>query len=295
MSPTWTRRQLLLGTFGALAGCAPSRVDGPVNRPSFGPRSFAEIEERVGGRVGVLALDTGTGRQLAHRPDERFAMCSTFKWVLAAAVLARVDRGELSLDDRVSYRSTDLIEHAPVTREHVAEGAMTVDALAQAAVTVSDNTAANLLLAKTDGPAGLTEFVRALGDTVTRLDRNEPTLNDNAPGDPRDTTSPRAMAALMHQLLCGDTLSVASRERLLRWLRACETGKDRLRAGLPEGWTVGDKTGTGRRGSVNDIAIAWPPGRPPILISAYLSDSDADARILVGGHADIGRLVTQQR
>ncbi|HVJ88508.1 MAG TPA: class A beta-lactamase [Labilithrix sp.] len=293
MNTIWTRRQLLHGALGTLAtACAPARVAGPVPSPSS--KSFAEIEERVGGRVGVFARDTGTGRELTHRPDERFAMCSTFKWVLAAAVLARVDRGELSLDDRIPYGPSDLIEHAPITSKHVAEGAMTVDALAQAAVTVSDNTAANLLLAKIDGPAGLTSFVRALGDTVTRLDRTELTLNDNEPNDPRDTTSPRAMVTLMHRLLCQSALTAESRERLLRWLRACDTGKNRLRAGLPERWTAGDKTGTGQRGSVNDVAIAWPPGRAPILIAAYLSDGNADLEVLEAAHADIGRLVAQQ-
>lgn len=293
MSPIWTRRQLLCGTLGALAACAPSRVAGPSG-PSSGARSLREIEKSVGGRVGVFALDTGTGRQLASRPDERFAMCSTFKWVLAAAVLARVDRGALSLEDRVAYGPGDLIEHAPVTRAHVTEGALTVGSLAEAAVTVSDNTAANLLLTTVDGPAGLTRFIRAHGDDVTRLDRNEPTLNENAPGDRRDTTSPRAMASLMRQLLVGDRLSAASRERLLGWLRACETGKDRLRAGLPPGWTVADKTGSGERGSVNDVAIVWPPGRPPILIAAYLSDGDAGVETLARAHAEIGRLVAQE-
>lgn len=295
MSPTWTRRQLLRGTLGTLAAaCDPSRVAGPVKGPKSGARSFGEIEASVGGRVGVFAFDTGTGRQLAHRPDERFAMCSTFKWVLAAAVLGRVDRGELSLGDRVPYGANDLIEHAPVTGERVRDGAMTVDALAEAAVTVSDNTAANLLLAKVDGPAGLTRFSRSFGDTVTRLDRDEPTLNDNTPGDPRDKTSPRAMATLMRRLLLDDGLSAASRERLLGWLRACETGKDRLRAGLPVGWTVADKTGTGQRGSVNDVAIAWPPDRPPVVIAAYLSDSEAELDMLARAHAEIGRLVAHQ-
>ena len=262
MIRTWTRRHLLLSTFGTLAtACAPSRV---AAVPASAPRSIAEIEARVGGRVGVFALDTGTGRQLAYQPDERFAMCSTFKWVLAAAVLARVDRAELALPERVTYSQADLLEHAPATREHVAEGFMTVDALARAAVTVSDNTAANLLLAKIGGPAGFTQFVRSLGDPVTRLDRDEETLNTNdLLGDPRDTTSPRAMVGLMRRVLCGDVLSPPSHERLLGWLRACETGHNRLRAGLPQGWIVGDKTGSGGHCTVNDVAIAWPPGRAP--------------------------------
>jgi beta-lactamase class A len=290
-----TRRDFLLGSVGALVvACAPSGVAEPAAVPTGEPRSVSEIEKKVGGRVGVLALDTGTGREMAHRADERFAMCSTFKWVLAAAILVRVDRGEMSLEDRVSYREADLLEYAPATREHVAEGSMTVGDLAKVVVTVSDNTAANLLLATIGGPAGLTDFVRSLGDRVTRLDRDEPTLNTNEPGDPRDTTSPRAMVGLMRQVLTGDALSVAGRERLLGWLRACETGKDRLRAGLPGTWMVGDKTGTCERSAVNDVAIAVPPGRSPILIAAYMSDGPSGLKVLQAAHADVGRVVARE-
>jgi beta-lactamase class A len=285
----WNRRRFLFAMAGRLASaCAPLSVIANDE-----PHLLAAVEAKVGGRVGVFALDTGNGRELAHRQDELFAMCSTFKWVLAAAILARVERGKLSLEERVSYDSTELIDNSPSTSSHVAEGFMTVGALAEAAVTVSDNTAANLLLAKLGGPAGFTEFVRALGDTVTRLDRKEPALNSNEPGDPRDTTSPRAMAGLMLKVLCGDALSPANRERLLGWLRASKTGTDRLRAGLPRDWSVGDKTGTGQHGAVNDVAIAWPPGRAPILIASYLSDGNAGLPALTAAQADIGRLVAR--
>jgi beta-lactamase class A len=243
--------------------------------------------------VGVYAFDTGSGRELAHRADERFAMCSTFKWVLAANILALIDGGRLSLQERVSYGPQDLLEYAPVARDHVGEGFMTVEALARAMVVISDNTAANLLLAKVGGPAGFTQFARSMGDDVTRLDRDEPSLNSNLPGDPRDTTSPRAMLGLMRRALCGDALSNASRELLSAWLRDCETGKSRLRAGLPVAWIVGDKTGTGNRGATNDVAIATPPGRAPILIAAYLSESTAAPAALQAAHAQIARLVAQ--
>jgi beta-lactamase class A len=241
----------------------------------------------------VFAIDTGSGEELAHRADERFAMCSTFKWVLVAAVLAKADRGQVSMDERVPYGASDLLEYAPTTRAHVADGFMTVEALAKAAITNSDNTAANLLLAKVGGPPGLTLFTRQLGDTVTRLDRNEPTLNENIRGDVRDTTSPRAMANLMRSVLCGDVLSRASRDRLTVWLKACETGKERLRAGIPAAWTVGDKTGTGERGAVNDVAFAVPPGRAPIVVSAYLSDSALSLASLNAAHAEISRMVVR--
>ena len=256
------------------------------------PSSIADIEAKVGGRVGVFAVDTGNGSVLSHRPDERFAMCSTFKWALVAGILEQAERHALSLDERISYQQADLLEYAPVTRQHLAEG-MTVGDLARTTIVVSDNTAANLLLAKLGGPAAFTEFVRSCGDTVTRLDRDEPTLNNNEAGDPRDTTSPRAMAALMRTVLCGNRLSIESRDLLLQWLRDCETGNDRLRAGLPKDWVVGDKTGTGSNGAANDVAIVTPPNRAPILVTAYLSESKVGAPVLKAAHADIGRLVAQ--
>jgi beta-lactamase class A len=287
-----SRRHLLLSSFGVLAAaCASAPARGPLASPA--PSPLAEIEAKVGGRVGVFALDSGSGHELAHRADERFVMCSTFKWVLGAAVLARVDRAQLSLDDRVPYGASELLEYAPVTRERVAEGAMSVGDLAHAAITVSDNTAANLLLAKIDGPAGFTQFVRAQGDAVTRLDRTEPTLNDNQPNDPRDTTSPRAMVGLLRRVLTGDSLTPASRERLLGWMRACQTGNDRLRAGLPADWALGHKTGSGSHHAINDVAIVSPPGRAPIFVAAYLSDSEADSAALAAAHADIGRLIAR--
>jgi beta-lactamase class A len=291
-----TRRDALLALCSTLATACTRAVTSlssppPPVAPSTSAPSLVEIESGIGGRVGVFAIDTGTGRTLAHRESERFAMCSTFKWTLAAAVLAMADRAETALGERLPYGEADLREHSPVTTEHVAEGTMTVEALARATVTVSDNTAANLLLGKVGGAAGLTRFFRALGDPVTRLDRDEPALNSNDPGELRDTTSPLAMAGLMRAVLCGDALSRGSRERLLGWMQACETGRNRLRAGLPHSWTVGDKTGTGLRGSCNDVAIASPPGRAPILVAAYLSDGPASFDRLEGAHARIARCV----
>lgn len=239
----------------------------------------------------MFVLDTQTGRELGHREDERFAMASTFKWVLAACVLAAVDRGELRLEESIPFGSADLLEHAPVAREHVGEGVLSVEDLLEAAVVVSDNTAANLLLQKIGGPAGLTTFVRSLGDQVTRLDRMEPELNENAPGDPRDTTSPRAMVGLAQRLLLGETLRASSRERLLSWLVACATGRNRLRAGLPADWKAGDKTGGGAHAAVNDVAIAWPLGQRPILIASYLSEGFADLPELEAVHAEVARRI----
>jgi beta-lactamase class A len=297
VTPLLTRRELLLTLTTAAATACAHRASRPDVAPKAGTDAeLAAIETSVGGRLGVFALDTGSGRTVAHRADERFAMCSTFKWVLAAAVLASVDRGELSLAQRLTYAPADLLGHAPVAREHVGEGAMTVQMAARAAVTLSDNTAANLLLTQVGGPAGLTAFMRQAGDGVTRLDRTELTLNSNDLGDPRDTTSPRAMVGLMKSVLCGEVLKPTSRERLVGWLVACETGKKRLRAGLPGDWVVGDKTGTGENRAVNDVAIAMPPGRAPILVAVYMSegaDGD-DGAIHERGHAAVGRLVARE-
>lgn len=304
MTVLQARRQILLGALGALAAACDPVPPAPPASPAS-PASPAEagsaaaitaitaIEARVGGRVGVFALDTATGREIAYRADDRFAMCSTFKWALAAAALARVDHGQIALGDRVPYGAGDLLEYAPVTRAHIGDGAMSVEDLLRAALTVSDNTAANLLLGKIGGPAGFTAFVRAQGDGVTRLDRDEPTLNSNDPGDPRDTTSPRAMVGLMRRVLLGDSLSPAGRERLLGWMRACETGKKRLRAGLPPEWVVGDKTGSGRHSTVNDVAVAVPPGRAPILIASYMSEGPSGLPVLEAAHAEVGRVVAR--
>ncbi|MDT9670796.1 class A beta-lactamase [Klebsiella pneumoniae] len=286
-SQSCTRRDFLIAVVSVLATIPVVSAASTEDEPA----SIADIEAKVGGRVGVFAVDTGSGKVLAHRPDERFAMCSTFKWVLVATILAQVERNMVSLGDRVLYGPADLLAYAPVTSKHVAEGFMTVGDLSRAAIVVSDNTAANLLLSKLGGPSAVTEFARSCGDAVTRLDRNEPTLNDNEADDLRDTTSPRAMATLMRKVLCGNRLSSTSRDLLLQWLRDCETGYDRLRAKLPKDWLVGDKTGTGERGAVNDVAIAIPPGRSPILIAAFLSEGRVDRPVLVAAHAGISRLI----
>jgi beta-lactamase class A len=220
-------------------------------------------------------------------------MCSTFKWVLAACVLGGVDRGEIELGEALGYSEEDLLEYAPVAREHVAQGALPVETLCAAAVSLSDNTAANLLLARIGGPQALTAFLRRCGDEVTRLDRNEPDLNTNVRGDPRDTTTPRAMAETMRTILLGEALADDSRGRLQQWLKDAKTGLARLRAGLPPDWLVGDKTGTGANGAANDVAIVWPPGRSPILIAAYLSDSSAAPDVLNAAHEAIAATVTR--
>ena len=204
-------------------------------------------------------------------------------------MLARVDARRLTLDEEISFDAGKIIDHSPVVSRHAQQGHMNVEGLARAAVVASDNTAANLLLTRVGGPSGLTAFLRAHGDLGTRLDRNEPTLNTNHVGDARDTTTPRTMVATLGTLLTTPALSTASRERLIEWMVSCETGKDRLRAGLPQDWRVADKTGSGERGATNDVAMAWPPGRAPVLIAAYMSDSSSPPAVLCSAHAELGR------
>ena len=222
-------------------------------------------------------------------------MASTFKWMLVALVLKRSDQGQIKLDEPIAYGEADLFPYAPTTRAHVAEGKLSIAALCEAAVELSDNTAANLLLKRVGGAPALTDFLRGTGDRFTRLDRMEMALNSNLPGDPRDTTTPHAMVGTLKRLLLGETLTSGSRDRLIGWMKNCQTGKQRLRAGLPPEWLVGDKTGTGENGAVNDVAIAWPAdGRAPILIASYMSGSKAPDDKLSAGHADIARILTAQ-
>lgn len=254
---------------------------------------LAAVARRSGGRLGVFALDTGTGRHIGIDADSRYALCSTFKAALAAAVLSAVEAGKLSLDTPLCFTDADVLDYAPVVKKHLARHELTVGQACAAAVEWSDNSAANLLLARIGGPAGLTRFIRRAGDKLTRLDRTEPMLNRVAPGEVHDTTTPAAMVGLMRALLLGGVLRPDSRERLIGWMRACQTGKTKLRAGLPPDWRVGDKTGNSGDGKVNDIAIAWPPHRAPILIASYLDAPKLAPAAADAIHADVARAVSR--
>jgi beta-lactamase class A len=278
------RRAFVLAT-ASLALAGPSRA---ASDP------FAALETTTGGRLGVAALDTATGNRLAHRADERFPMCSTFKLLAVAAILHRVDLGDERLDRWIGYNKSDLLEYAPVARARLAAGGMTVSDLCAAAIEYSDNTAANLLLAALGGPSGATSYVRSLGDTVTRIDRAEPAANTCIPGDPRDTASPSAMLSDLNALTQGSALSESSRSLLTGWLSDCQTDATRIPAALPEGWTSGDKTGSGANGTANDVAIIYPPGRAPMLVAAYYTGSTASATDRDAVLANVGRLVIQQ-
>ncbi len=258
--------------------------------------TLAGIERTAQGRLGVAMLDTGSGLALGWRQDERFAMASTFKAVLAGWMLSLVDQGKERLDRRLQYGRDAVIAHSPVSGPRAGDGGgLTVGELCAATVSLSDNTAANVLLAQHGGPAAFTVFVRSLGDTVTRLDRTEPALNEAKVGDPRDTTTPLAMLQTMHKLVLGDALSPASRAWLQRWLVETSTGDKRLRAGVP-GWKVGDKTGTTNSGTSNDIAVMWPPGGgAPVVVTCYVTASTASSEQRDAAIAQVARAVVAAR
>ncbi|WP_407471777.1 class A beta-lactamase [Xanthomonas campestris pv. raphani] len=274
------RRQFLsmTGASVLIAASRPSQAVSLVASPIAELRyKWAEIERGSGGRLGIGLLNSDTGWHIGQRENERFPMCSTFKFVLAAAVLQRVDKGELRLTQQIKIRASDMLEHAPVTERHVG-GSLSVAELCQATMIHSDNPAANLLFPLIGDPPGLTRFLRGIGDTKTRSDRLEPEMNGFAPGEPRDTTTPAAMAATLRTLLLGDALQPASRKQLTAWMIDNRTGDDCLRAGLPRDWKIGDKTGSNGTDTRNDIAIIWPPGRvAPLLLTAYLNGATVDA------------------
>jgi beta-lactamase class A len=264
---------------GRTTGATPSvrRSDAPTPRATTDPavtRALDALEAEHDARLGLLAVDTGSGRTVSHRPDERFASASTGKVFIAAAVLD--GSSDDDLDAVVPISRTDLLAYAPVTSEHVGSG-MTVRALLDAMLRYSDNTAANLLVERVGGPSGVQRYLRGIGDTVTRVDRTEPDLNTAVPGDPRDTTTPAQAAADLRALLLGDALEHSDRDLLLGAMRANTTGAATIRAGVPTGWTVADKTGTGSYGVRNDIGVVTAPERAPVVVVVLTSRSTPDA------------------
>lgn len=251
---------------------------------------FAALEKACAGRLGVTVLDTASGRRIGHRQDERFPLCSTFKTVLAATVLDQSRRVPGLLDRRVPVREADLLSHAPVARRHAGKD-LTVRDLCRATIITSDNTAANLLFDVVGGPPAVTAFLRAQGDSVTRSDRLEPELNSFAEGDPRDTTTPAAMAATLQRLVLGDALAPGARQQLADWLIDNETGDACLRAGLGARWRVGDKTGSNGEDARNDTAVLWPMGGgAPWVITAYLQAADISNDQRASVLAQVGRI-----
>ena len=292
-----TRRGIVMAAAaGALGTALPGRAGA---RAAAGwteglAAELARIEASAGCRLGVFVLDSGSGESAGYREGERFPLCSTFKVLAASAVLARVDAGKEQLSRRIRFEKKDLVVYSPVTKERVDGDGMSLAEICDAALTMSDNTAGNLLLSAIGGPAGLTAYARSLGDEVTRLDRIEPGLNEAMPGDPRDTTSPAAMAADLRKLLLGDALSAKSREMLAAWMVGCKTGDTRLRAGMPAGWRIGEKTGAGDQGTTNDVGVIWPPNRAPGVVAAYLTQSERSMTERFAVIAEVGRIVARR-
>jgi beta-lactamase class A len=290
----FSRRSLITAGI-AIASIASAHARS--GRPKIGTTAalndLAALEAERGGRLGVSVLDTGTRRRLAFRADERFAMCSTHKFLTVAAILQQVDRGEMSLDRKVSFTRADLLSYAPITKQHVDAGFMTVDALAAATTAWSDNTADNLLLALIGGPAGWTRYARSLGDSVSRLDRIEPALNSAIAGDPRDTTSPAAMVRNLDAVLLGKALSDASRTRLETWMFDGTITGTLLRAGMPKGWRVADKSGSGENGTRNDIGMITRPGAAPLLAAVYYTQAPGELAARERVLADVGRIIAR--
>jgi beta-lactamase class A len=300
------RRGVLLGAAAAAAsaagasgaqGASPSsgadvaEAASPVAAYGGGAAArVAALEKHEGGRLGVFALDTATGRRLEHRAGERFPMCSTFKFLAAAAVLQQVDRGAEHLDRQIEYSERDLLEYAPVSKEHVKEGRMTLADVCSAAVEWSDNTAANLILQILGGPRAVTAFVRTLGDNLTRLDMTEPSLNVVGPGEVHDTTTPSSMSGLLSAVLFGQVLSPDSRSRLEGWMLDAKVGEQRIAAGLQPGSRIAHKTGTWSN-QVNDVGVVWPRNRAPIIVAAFYVRDGTRQEQREGVLRDVGRIV----
>ncbi|WP_326769742.1 class A beta-lactamase [Streptomyces sp. NBC_01591] len=290
-------RRALLGALTALALVPLTACGGEDDRPSSpsspvvssphagatGPtgtakpfaRQFKELERKYDARLGVYAIDTGTGREVTHRDGERFAFASTFKALAAGAVLRKYSLG--GMDEVIKYSRDDLVANSPVSEKHVATG-MSLSALCDAAVRFSDNTAANLLLDRLGGPRGLDAALSGIGDDVTRMEHGEPELNQWSPGATSDTSTPRALAGDLRAFVLGDVLGKGERAQLTKWLRTNMTGDELIRAGMPKGWVVGDKTGSGGTyGTRNDIAVVWPPDTAPIVVAILTNRKDEDA------------------
>lgn len=249
-----------------------------------------QAERQLGARLGLMVVDTETGRQWRYRAGERFAMASTFKALACAALL---DADETVQAREMMIEAKDLQSHAPVTRQRVGEK-MTAMELCAATLSTSDNTAANLVLQALGGPKRVTSFLRSIGDTVTRLDRTEPSVNEARPGDPRDTTTPEAMVGTVGELVLGDALPASQRSQLTRWMEANSVADGLLRAGVPGDWRVADRTGAGAHGTRGIVAVMWPPQRKPVIAAIYLTETDAPMAKRDAAIAGLGRVIAAE-
>jgi len=256
--------------------------------------TIVKLESQLSARIGVTVFEVDTDKRWEYHADDLFPMSSTFKTLACAALLHRVDANQETLERIVEIEAASLVSYSPITETRVADAGMSLAELCEASITVSDNTAGNLILEAIGGPQGLTDFMRSLGDEVTRLDRMETQLNEGVPGDPRDTTTPNAMASAMRRLILGDVLSVSSRMQLEAWLRADSVADALFRAGIPETWEIGDKTGAGGYGSRSIAAIMWPPSGNPVIATVYITETDASFDDRNSAIAQIGAAIAKE-
>lgn len=254
-----------------------------------------EEEQILKARIGVAVIDSATGKTISYRGDERFPLNSTHKAFLCAALLSQVDQGERFLANPVTIDRSQLVDYSPVTEKHLAPARMTWQQLCSAAVSYSDNTAANLIAGAVGGPAGMTNLFRRWGDEISRLDRYEPALNEATPGDPRDTTTPLAISATLRRLVTGNLLSRNGKKQLIAWMVEDKVADALLRAALPPGWRIADKTGAGGYGSRSIVAVVWPPDNTPLIVAIYITQTDATLNESNAAIARLGRMIFAQR
>jgi beta-lactamase class A len=281
-----SRRRLLAG-LTASATPAVFGADVQTRHDS----EILRLERSIGGRIGVWIMNTASREVWAHRGTERFPLCGQYKLLACAALLSRADEGKVDMQSTVSVHASQLLPMSPVTSQDAGARRLSLAQLCEAALTQNDDTAGNLILHRVGGPEGLTDFIRYQGDPTSRSDRPSPGVMDVAAGDPRDTTTPRAMGEHIWALLFGETLSVTSQRLLLAWLLANRTGNDRLRARLPRGWVVADKTAIGHNGSLNDVAVVWPTNHRPLIASVFVTDTNAPMEQRNAAVARIGSLL----
>ncbi|MFA9594643.1 TEL family class A beta-lactamase [Citrobacter telavivensis] len=282
---------LIAGMLTFFAGSSPLSAREQAAIPQV-QQKLAALEKQSGGRLGVALINTADRSQILYRGDERFAMCSTSKTIVVAAVLKQSETQRDILQQKMAINKADLTNWNPVTEKYV-DKEMTLAELSAAALQYSDNTAMNKLLEHLGGTGNVTAFARSIGDTTFRLDRTEPELNTAIPGDERDTTSPLAMAKSLHKLTLGDALAGMQRAQLVAWLKGNTTGGQSIRAGLPESWVVGDKTGGGDYGTTNDIAVIWPEDRAPLILVTYFTQPQQDAKGRKDVLAAAAKIVTE--
>lgn len=253
-------------------------------------KAVEQVETNLAAKVGVFILDTRDNRTWRHRADERFPMASTFKVLTCAALL---DKGADVLNRKTVVRKSDLLAYAPVT-SGMAGSEVSASDLCGITMRTSDNTAVNKVLEVLGGPRSVTAFLRKAGDQTTRLDRNEPSLNEGTPGDVRDTTTPRAMATTLTNLVLGSTLGLDARRQLTSWLESNEVGGALLRAGVPPDWRVADRTGAGGFGTRGVVAVMWPPKRAPIVAAIYITQTRASMDERNAAIASIGKAIAAE-